>query len=257
MVTPGRLDKLSTLLSNPQPIYMNFVGIDFSINSPAFCCYKDGQYIWGSLTRSDRSSESLMKNSKKPFAILDTEKEFNLYFLDKKELPDDYTGRERIKIVYFMDIVDSLWDNILEIMGDSEFCVAMEGLSFSSNGNALIDISMATALLRKRIIDRVGADKFHVFSPTSIKKFAIKGNAKKDELYEALINFREEDETNLKNFTNILESNKIEWITPAKVVNKPIDDIVDATWITLYLRDTLKEIYGTKRNFKTTPTGSL
>jgi hypothetical protein len=186
---------------------MNVIGIDFSLNSPAFCCYKDGKYIWGSLTRSDRSPESHLKSQKKPFAILDTESDFNLYFVEKKDLPDDYTGRERIKIVYFMEIVDHFWSSISDIMGESEFYVAMEGLSFSSNGNALIDISMATALLRKKIIDRVGADKFHVFSPTSIKKFALKGNAKKDELYEALINFKE-SETNLENFSNILEANK-------------------------------------------------
>jgi hypothetical protein len=228
---------------------MNVIGIDFSLNSPAFCCYKDGKYIWGSLTRSDRSPESHLKSQKKPFAILDTESDFNLYFVEKKDLPDDYTGRERIKIVYFMGIVDQLWASISDIMGESEFYVAMEGLSFSSNGNSLIDISMATALLRKKIIDRVGADKFYVFSPTSIKKFALKGNAKKNELYEALINFKE-SETNLENFSNILEVNKTEWITPAKVVNKPIDDIVDATWITLYLKKELKEIYGIKEKFK-------
>ena len=228
---------------------MNVIGIDFSLNSPAFCCYKDGKYIWGSLTRSDRSPESHLKSQKKPFAILDTESDFNLYFVEKKDLPDDYTGRERIKIVYFMGIVDQLWASISDIMGESEFYVAMEGLSFSSNGNSLIDISMATALLRKKIIDRVGADKFYVFSPTSIKKFALKGNAKKNELYEALINFKE-SETNLENFSNILEANKTEWITPAKVVNKPIDDIVDATWITLYLKKELKEIYGIKEKFK-------
>jgi hypothetical protein len=228
---------------------MNVIGIDFSLNSPAFCCYKDGKYIWGSLTRSDRSPESHLKSQKKPFAILDTESDFNLYFVEKKDLPDDYTGRERIKIVYFMGIVDQLWASISDIMGESEFYVAMEGLSFSSNGNSLIDISMATALLRKKIIDRVGVDKFHVFSPTSIKKFALKGNAKKDELYEALINFKE-SETNLENFSNILEANKTEWITPAKAVNKPIDDIVDATWIALYLKKELKEIYGIKEKFK-------
>lgn len=235
---------------------MNLVGIDFSINSPAFCCYKDGKYTWGSLTRSDRSPESLMKNSKKPFSILDTEDDFKLIFLDKKELPEDYTGRERIKIVYFMEIVNSLWNSIEEIMGESEFHVAMEGLSFSSNGNALIDISMATALLRKKIIDRVGPGKFHVFSPTSIKKFALKGNAKKDELYHSLCSYKV-DETNLANFANILEANQTEWITPAKVVNKPIDDIVDATWITLYLKKELKEIYGIKGNFESELTESL
>jgi hypothetical protein len=235
---------------------MNIVGIDFSINSPAFCCYKDGKYTWGSLTRSDRSPESLRKSLKKPFAILETEKDFKFIFLDKKELPDDYTGRERIKIVYFLEIVDSLWSGIEEVMGDSDFHVAMEGLSFSSNGNALIDISMATALLRKKIIERVGADQFHVFSPTSIKKFALKGNAKKDELYNSLCIYKE-GETNLAIFANILETNKTEWITPAKVVNKPIDDIVDATWITLYLKKELKEIYGIKGNFKTEHTESL
>ena len=235
---------------------MNIVGIDFSINSPAFCCYKDGKYTWGSLTRSDRTPESLRKNTKKPFSILDTESDFELIFLEKKELPEDYTGRERIKIVYFLEIVDSLWSSIEEIMGDSDFHVAMEGLSFSSNGNALIDISMATALLRKKIIDRVGADRFHVFSPTSIKKFALKGNAKKDELYNSLCIYKE-DETNLANFANILEANKTEWITPAKVVNKPIDDIVDATWITLYLKKELKDFYGIKGNFETELTASL
>jgi hypothetical protein len=169
----------------------NTVGIDFSINSPAFCCYKDGKFTWGSLTRSDRSEESHLKNSKKPFFILSSEKDFNLYFLDKKELPEDYTGRERIKIVYFLDIVESFWSKILEIMGDCEFSVAMEGLSFSSNGNSLIDISMATALLREKIIDRVGVENFYVFSPTSIKKYALKGNAKKDELYESLCKIEE------------------------------------------------------------------
>jgi hypothetical protein len=223
--------------------YQNTVGIDFSINSPAFCCFKDGKYIWGSLTRSDRSAESHLKNSKKPFSVLDSEDDFNIYFLDKKELPEDYTGRERIKIVYFLDIVESFWSSILEVMRDCEFSVAMEGLSFSSNGNSLIDISMATALLREKIINRVGVENFYVFSPTAIKKYALKGNAKKDELYETLCNLKD-TETNLEKFTSILEVNKSEWITPAKAINKPIDDIVDATWINLYLKNQLKEING-------------
>jgi hypothetical protein len=135
-------------------------------------------------------------------------------------------------------------------MGNSDFSVAMEGLSFSSNGNALIDISMATSLLRERIIREVGVDSFYVFSPTSIKKFALKGNAKKDELYEALCNFKE-DETNLEVFTRMLATNKEEWVTKAKQVNKPIDDIVDATWINLYLKKELEGIYEIKRKLET------
>lgn len=187
---------------------------------------------------------------------MDTEPDFNLYFLEKSDLPEDYSERERIKITYFLEIVDSFWSAIESIMGDQPFHVAMEGLSFSSNGNSLIDISMATALLRNRIITRVGTENFHVFSPTSIKKFAHKGNAKKDELYEALVNFKE-DGTNLQVFTNILEKNKLEWITPSKVVNKPIDDIVDSTWITLYLKSKLKEFYGIKENLEETKSCEL
>ena len=235
---------------------MNLVGIDFSINSPAFCCFKNGKYTWGSVTRSDRSADSLLKNTKKPYFILEQDDNFVLQFVDKGNLPDDYSGRERAKIGYFLEIVNALWDSIIDVMGHEPFQVAMEGLSFSSNGNALIDISMATGLLRERIISEVGVDSFHVFSPTTIKKYAVKGNAKKDELYHALYNFKE-DETNLNDFGKILEANKEEWITPSKVVNKPIDDIVDATWINLYLKKELKEIYGIKGNFETTLTASL
>jgi hypothetical protein len=216
----------------------NFVGIDFSINSPAFCCFVNGEYYWGSLTRSDRSEESHLKNKKKPFYVLSETPNFSLLFMYKKELPEDYTGKERIKIVYFKEIVEVFWNQIVKIMGDSEFCVAMEGLSFSSNGNSLIDISMATALLRDKIISHVGVDNFYVYSPTSIKKFAIIGNAKKDQLYDALIDYKEE--TNLEVFTKVLDQNKIEWVTPKKAVNKPIDDVVDATWINLYLKSNLR-----------------
>ena len=45
---------------------MNLVGIDFSLNSPSFCCFKNNKYVWGSISRSDRTLESLLKNKKKP-----------------------------------------------------------------------------------------------------------------------------------------------------------------------------------------------
>jgi Holliday junction resolvasome RuvABC endonuclease subunit len=218
---------------------MNLVGIDFSINSPSFCCLKDNNYVWGSLTRSDRTEDSLKKNSKKPFFVLGDMENLRFIFLNKKELPSEYSERERIKIEYFLEIVDNLWEAIVNEMGDEPFRVAMEGLSFSSNGNSLVDIAMATALLRERIINKIGVENFHVFSPTSIKKFAVKGNAKKDELYYALVDLKEEG-TNMNELTQVLAENQEEWITPKKVVNKPVDDIVDATWILLFLKNNLK-----------------
>jgi hypothetical protein len=218
---------------------MVLVGIDFSLNSPAFCIYNEGVYHWGSLTRSERTADSLMKNTKKPYSILGENENFTLIFMEKKDLPEDYMEKERLKIDFFLEVVDTLFNSISDKIGHKDFYVAMEGLSFSSNGNSLIDISMATALLRERIVQKIGKERFYVFSPSSIKKFAKKGNSKKDELYEALIEKKEE--TNLTEFTNILEKNKHEWITKSKQVNKPIDDIVDATWITLFLKEKIKE----------------
>ena len=146
---------------------MNLVGIDFSINSPSFCCLKDNNYVWGSLTRSDRTEDSLKKNSKKPFSVLGDMENLRFIFLNKKELPSEYSERERIKIEYFLEIVDNLWEGIVNEMGNEPFRVAMEGLSFSSNGNSLVDIAMATALLRERIINKMTLNpaKIHKLYP--------------------------------------------------------------------------------------------
>ena len=213
---------------------MIYIGIDFSLNSPAFCVFKNKTFYWGSLTRSDRTIESLQKSKDKPFSILGSEDWISLKILEKKELPDEYSQKERVKIDYFQELVESFWIMIEPLIDGENVSIAMEGLSFASNGNALIDISMATALIRKKIVDKFTSDCFHVFSPTSIKKFAKKGNAKKDELYLAILD-KELPGTNFSDLTNILKQNKHNWITKSGSVNKPLDDVIDATWICLYL----------------------
>jgi hypothetical protein len=219
---------------------MIYVGIDFSLNSPAFCVLKENLFYWGSLTRSDRSADSLRKSKDKPFSLLENDPYINLFFLLKKNLPEEYSAKERIKIDYFQELVDYFWEKIESVIGSTDkVSIAIEGLSFASNGNSLIDISMATALIRKKIVDKIESDNFFVFSPTSIKKFAKKGNAKKDELYHSILE-KTVDGTNFSHLTKILESNKNSWITKAGAVNKPIDDIIDASWICLYLLNEVK-----------------
>lgn len=213
---------------------MNLIGIDFSLNSPACCVFTGTCFSWISLTRAEKSLDSLSKSKEKPYAVLPGVPNFELYVLEKKVLPEDYSLKERVKIDYYLELVDFFWDKIKAHCVPTQTTFAMEGLSFASNGNALIDISMATALLRERIVKEVGSDKFFVFSPTAIKKFAHKGNAKKDELYQALID-QNLPETNLDVFTRTLKTYQSRWITPSKSVNKPVDDLVDATWICLKL----------------------
>jgi hypothetical protein len=218
---------------------MTYIGIDFSLTSPAFCVYKDGKYSWGSLTRTDRTAESLRKSKDKPYAILDGDPSIDLFFLAKKEMPEEYSAKERVKIDYFQEVVDSLWSHIEPFLG-GDVKIAIEGLSFSSNGNALIDISMATALIRKKIVDTIGSQNFYVFPPTAIKKFAGKGNFKKDEMYHALVQKAPTTEGNFSDFTDVISKHSSSWITKSKQVNKPVDDLVDASWICLFLQEILK-----------------
>lgn len=218
---------------------MIYIGIDFSLTSPAFCVFKDGKYSWGSLTRTDRTAESLRKSKDKPYAILDGDPSIDLFFLTKKEMPVEYSARERVKIDYFQDIVDVFWYHIEPFIEREDVKIAIEGLSFSSNGNALIDISMATALIRKKIVDTVGSQNFFVFPPTAIKKFAGKGNLKKDEMFRALIKKSPDVGGNFSHFTDIISDNSSSWITKSNQVNKPIDDLVDASWVCLFLVDVI------------------
>ena len=218
---------------------MIYIGIDFSLTSPAFCVLKDGEYSWGSLTRTDRTAESLRKSKDKPYAILEGDPSIDLFFLTKKEMPVEYSAKERVKIDYFQEVVDSLWSHIEPFLG-GDVKIAIEGLSFSSNGNALIDISMATALIRKKIVDRIGSKNFYVFPPTAIKKFAGKGNFKKDEMYHALVEKAPTAGGNFSDFTDVISKHASSWITKSKQVNKPIDDLVDASWICLFLQETIK-----------------
>lgn len=222
---------------------MLYIGIDFSISSPAYCISDESDIVKiGSLTRSDRTRESLTKNPKKPYHWLSTDLEgfCDLMFLERKSLPSEYSERERVKIDYFTDIVETFWESISSNINGREAKVAMEGLSFSSNGNALIDISMATALLRRKIVDSVGNENFFVFSPTSIKKFAFKGNAKKNELYESFCSVELPGKNTIKIKESLL-NNKEEWVTPKGAVNKPIDDLIDSFWISIYLKSLLNE----------------
>lgn len=225
---------------------MLYIGIDFSISSPAYAIYsqEEGDFIkWGSLTRSDRNRESYLKNKNKPYYYLASNTElFDLDFIPREIIPKDYSERERIKTQYFINIVEVFWENLLRnIPEGQEIKIAMEGLSFGSRGDVLIDISMATSLLRERIIDKIGYENFYVFSPMGIKKFAKKGNAKKYELYESLCKYKLIQGNKFKSFNKALLDNKNEWITKSKNVNKPLDDIIDATWISIFLQENIKK----------------
>ena len=216
------------------------IGIDFSLNSPGFCILDRDQCKWISLHRTKNIIDKMLKKDGSPFKILNDNLNVDINIIEKKEFKGEYHIIERDKIinaVYFSEVVM----NLLEPYIDENTIVGMEGLSFGSSGNSLIDISMTTALVRSAIVKIIKPNNFFVISPTSIKKFALKGNSKKDELYNAILEKRIDD-LRLKPFLDILKEYKDSWIKGSNKVEGPCSDLVDATWISLFVEENLEKL---------------
>jgi hypothetical protein len=182
----------------------------------------------------------MLKKDGSPFKVLNDNDNVSVNIISKKEFTGEYHEKERQKIlnaIYFSEVALDLLAPYL----DENTTVGMEGLSFGSSGNSLIDISMTTALVRAGVIKKINPDNFYVISPTTIKKFAVKGNAKKDELYSKLIEDRI-SEDRLKPLLNVLKEYKDLWIKGAGKVENPCSDIIDATWICLFIEDNLEKL---------------
>jgi hypothetical protein len=105
---------------------------------------------------------------------------------------------------------------------------------------------MTTALIRSAIVKRIDPNNFFVLSPTTVKKFALKGNSKKDELYNTLLETRNED-NRLSPLIKDLKEYKDKWIKGPNKVETPCSDIIDATWIALFVEENLEKLLSGKK----------
>lgn len=211
------------------------------MNSPGFCILERNKCEWISLHRTSNIIDKMLKKDGSPFKVFNDTNFISVNIISKKEFTGEYHDKERQKILNAIDFSE-LALKLLEPHLDENCLVGMEGLSFGSTGNSLIDISTTTALLRAGIVKKINPDKFFVFSPTTIKKFAVKGNAKKPELYESIIE-KKFDDIRLLPFLKILKENKDKWIKGEKNVENPCSDLIDATWITLYLEENIEKLF--------------
>jgi len=125
---------------------MVFMGIDQSLTSTGICIY-DCAYHWS------------MIESKKT--------------KDTKSPTIDYTRR-------LMDITKEVEDKIKEFNVE---VIAIEGMSFGSQGRTIFELGGLSHILRAKFIEL--NIPFVVIPPTTLKKFWFgKGNAKKEEMVE-------------------------------------------------------------------------
>lgn len=224
---------------------LKYIGVDFSLNSPGFCILYSDKCEWISLHRTKNIIENMWKKKTSTFSILNESKSVDVNIVPKKEFKGEYHIIERDKIlnsIYFSDLALELLDPYL----DENTIVGMEGLSFGSSGNSLIDISMTTALFRAGIVKKINPENFFVISPSAVKKFALKGNSKKDELYLRLLEIHGGSDR-LKPFISLLREHKDVWIKGVNKVETPCSDLVDATWISLFVEENLEKLLSGKK----------
>ncbi len=216
------------------------IGIDLSLNSTGICILRDNTINLVSVFKTENNIDKIFTRNDH-FTLLNECRELKMVLKNKEvEKSKEYHIREREKICNFISLANEIKDAIIEsINEEDDVYIAMEGISFGSPGNSLIDISMLTGILRSEILRILGNDsgRFSVFSPTAIKKFAGKGNFKKIEMYDSLCNQTGID----SDFITLIKEKKEMMVTKSGTVKKPTEDIIDSIWVAKFLKSELEK----------------
>jgi len=229
--------------------YAQFIGIDYSINSPAACiCTYNLDFNIATYEFIAGSRGKIKKNRVDLFDP-DIGKVHHIE-LQTKPKQHGMTSQEmaRFKIIDAMDVNAKFFTAIKDLVIHKEVYVSIEGFSFGSRGNRLAELAGYNYILRYLLNTFiVNPHNFHVYAPATIKAFAGGGSFKKIDMLNAMINSGDEHffespfgkhiKSNWEEYLIIKKSTKV----PTDVA-KPIDDIVDAYWIVKLLMTTLEFI---------------
>lgn len=202
---------------------MNLVAIDFSINSPGICLYKDGKPHFISYLKPKTGT-------KKEQAMQEEMAAFDDVTLIYQEEPN-IEKRELTRVLRHRDISKGLCDIIEEHTDPSQpYGFYFEGSSYGTSRfgtNSLIDLASASSILKSDMIDRFDVKEMEVYAPTTIKKFAGKGNMSKLQMWEAFLCLESLSDSSFFEFCQQFKG--------AKKIMKPLDDLVDAYFLLEYV----------------------
>ena len=200
------------------------IGIDYSLISPAICVYKDGEYSF--ISFFDDYGKNWKAGKIKAFNYhkeLSEFMEMNPYtrHIDKK----DYREEQKTKMAAAKMIAHKISNRLLEIVGDEDVVIGLEGFSYGSISSSTLDLALFNSFLRIKLLEDFGEDCLVIISPTEgKKKLSGKGNAKKDDMIQAFIENRTEDpDIERCPFWKFCKENELDY----KNI-KPIDDLVDS-----------------------------
>lgn len=199
----------------------NILGFDFSINKPAACLLINNKYhfySWVSVL-PDRISE-IYRNSGINFA-------FRENHIKEKSDSSSSMNFEIANSEYLAKLIVSSLPEDLDRKATS---IAIEGLSFSSTGNVILQLGGYRYILMKELRDNgFSLDRIFTYAPISIKKTAgcSKRGMKKKDMIDSFMNntahldipFRDY----IKNNETLFRKKTGNWIDH-------LDDLVDAFW---------------------------
>jgi len=208
---------------------LTIISIDFSILYPGVCICRDfTDFKWIAVVNSkvrkkDEDRFDWINHNYPAIKILRTN--------SKRKKDEQYHVTERIKLTNYLELMEVLISAIHEeVKEDQEILVCLEGISFGSSGNSLVDISQATGMLKQQLANRLlnnNLDRFFIFSPSELKNaIGCKGNANK---HDILAKFKSdpiiEPVKNSDLFKLIAQE---DWVVEGDKILSPIIDMVDS-----------------------------
>jgi hypothetical protein len=162
-------------------------------------------------------------------------------FVDTKEPKSQYYHiTERNKLGNQVDLVNAMIDRVKKRLQGSPVVVGIEGFSYGSQGNSLVDLAHGTGILKQAILKELLNNKLElmfVFSPSELKNsIGEKGNCGKLEVFEAFMDDPMIEGIENHHFYQFIQVNKDELYKPGKEVKSPIMDMIDSYLSILKLR---------------------
>ena len=207
---------------------MTIVSIDFSILYPGICIVKDFKdFKWSAIVNT-----KITKKEKENLDAL-TKLYPNLsinYTSSKRKTEAEYHLTERTKLINYQELIDLIIKEILEKTDDDNIICAIEGISYGSKGNALVDISQSTGILKIKLIEEVlnnQHERLFVFSPSELKNaIGAKGNAGKLDIFNK---FKTDPVIESVKESDLFKAvNSQKWIQNGEKIVSPIIDMVDS-----------------------------
>jgi Holliday junction resolvasome RuvABC endonuclease subunit len=208
---------------------MTIVSIDFSILFPGICIARDlKEFSWfavvnSTLRKKDKEDLEALCIKYPSLKILKTK--------TKRKTQAEYHLTERNKLINYGELIETIIQELqVQLKDDKEIIVCIEGISFGSKGNSLVDIAQSTGMLKQQLISKIlkgDHDRFFVFTPGELKNaIGCKGNAGKLDVFNK---FKEDPILEAVKKSDLFKAvNTEKWIVTGDKVISPVIDMVDS-----------------------------